>query len=409
MANDRIKVVGYAQKQFFENGIEYRPFSPDLVGLQLATAGDTPLFTMGNFAITTNMEPKSDKTFITNKFSNFISLTNLNLSLNTTQTLLTNNASVTLNLDKTNLNYYALFGSLSEFVRVSLENIITNWPASLYLTPVTQTIDGKNITGFTFQDYSYDNLTETANFKVNTSFIDNKFQINYLKNGTIIDTFNATNDLRNITVNYPSYSILYNGVEFPILGFSGSTNLTNDYVYLKVSGNVFSGSATNSTVNYHIKPNKITEEQFFNSLPDFENYLLNRQVTPLYTATFKYPIKSDEGVVLYVSNSITWPVSDGYNIDFDTTDYVNYATTLLNISTDSDLYQSNLMNRFLVSESISDFDTTPVHLDALDVDTSGQKINKTLEIYGRAFDDINNFISGIGFANVVTYNRHRFC
>jgi hypothetical protein len=46
------------QKRTFGNGIEYRPFSPDLVGVQIASDGGTPLFTMGNFSITTNMDPK---------------------------------------------------------------------------------------------------------------------------------------------------------------------------------------------------------------------------------------------------------------------------------------------------------------------------------------------------------------
>jgi hypothetical protein len=56
MSNSKIKVAGYA-KRTFGNGIEYRPFSPDLVGVQIASDGGTPLFTMGNFSITTtNME-----------------------------------------------------------------------------------------------------------------------------------------------------------------------------------------------------------------------------------------------------------------------------------------------------------------------------------------------------------------
>ena len=405
MSNNKVKVVGYAKKVFFDNGIEYRNFNPDLVGVQLASDGGTPLFTMGNFSITTNMEPKSDKTFITNKFSNFISLSDLDLTLKQTQALLTDNAGVILNLDKTNLNYYALFGSLSEFVRVSLEDIITKWPASLYMTPVAQTTTGQVISGYTFESYTYDTLTEIATFKINTTFINNKFNINYLTNGTIINTFNATNDLRNLTVNYTAYAVLVNGNEYPVLGFTGSTFLTADYVYFKIKGNAFSGQPTNSTFVYHIKPNKSYEEQFFNTLPDFESYLLNRNVSPAYTAIFKYPIKSDEGVILYITQTLSWPVSDGYNIDFDTSDYVNYATKLLDISTDSDLYSSDLMNRFLVTESISDFDTTPVHLSDLDQDTSGQKMNKTLRIYGRSFDEINNFISGIAFANVVTYNK----
>jgi hypothetical protein len=32
--------------------------------------------------------------------------------------------------------------------------------------------------------------------------INNKFQLNILKNGTILDTFNVSNTLRNVTVNY---------------------------------------------------------------------------------------------------------------------------------------------------------------------------------------------------------------
>jgi hypothetical protein len=405
MSSNRIKVVGYAQKVQYNDGIEYRNFSPDLVGVQLASNGGTPLFTMGNFSITTNMEPKSDKTFITKKFSNFITLTDLKLTLPQTQTLLTNNASVILNLDKTNLNYYALFGSLSEFVRVSLEDIITKWAASLYLTPIAQAPDGSTITGYTFQNYVYNPLTQLSTFKVNTTFITNKFQLNYLSNGTIANTFNVGNDLRNVSLNFASYVILLNGNEYPVVGFTGSTYQNNDYVYLQVNGNPFSGFPSNYNIRYHIKPNKLTEEQFFNSLPDFEAYLLNRQVIPPYTSTFKYPIKSDSGVILYVSKTLSWPVSDGYNIDFDTTDYVNYAGSLIDISTDYDLYTGNLMNRFLVSESISAFDTTPVHLSDLDQDTSGQKMNKSLQIYGREFDEINNFISGIAFSNRVTYDK----
>ena len=33
--NDRIKIAGYAKRIFFNDNIEYRNFSPDLVGLQL--------------------------------------------------------------------------------------------------------------------------------------------------------------------------------------------------------------------------------------------------------------------------------------------------------------------------------------------------------------------------------------
>jgi hypothetical protein len=401
--SNNIKVAGYVKKEVYNGNIEYRNFSPDLVGLQLTSEGGTPLFTMGNFSITTNMDPKLNKVYNSAKFSDYYSLDNLTLTVEQTQALLKDNAGVILNLDKSKLKYYAMFGSLTEFVRVNLEDIITKWPASLFLSPFTTNNIGVSIVENTYTDYTYDIISDISSFKVNTNLINNKFNINYLKNGTIANTFNETNDMRNLTVNYKSYVILIDNTEYSVIGFTGSTNLTNDNIYFEVKGPVFSGQST--TINYHIKPNKINEDLFFNGLNNFESYLLNRQTFPKYRATFNSPVITDEGVILYADKDITWPVSDGYNIDFDSGEYINYATSLLNISNNSDLTNSNLMNRFLVSESISAFDTTPVNLAEEHMDTSGQKVNKTLNIYGVSFDEINTFITSISFANVVTYNK----
>jgi hypothetical protein len=401
--SNKIKVSGYSKKEVFNGNIEYRNFSPDLVGLQLTSDGGTPLFSMGNFSITTNLDPKTDKSFITNKFSEFYNLENLKTTETQAQVLLDNNAGVILNLDKTKLGYYSRFGSFTEFVRVSLENIIIKWPASLYLNPFGVTLDGSSVVGSTFNDYSYDFVSNEATFKVNVNFIDNKFNINFLSNGTILDTFNESNDLRNITVNYDSYCVFINNNEYDVISFTGSTDLTNDYIYFKIKGDAFGSVSQNSF--YHIKPKKINEDIFFNSLNDFEGYLLNRMTLPKYTATLSYQKKTDSGVVLLKDDILTWPVSDGYNIDFQSTEYIEYASSLLQIASDSDLTTSNLMNRFLVSESISAFDTTPVFLDEEHLDTSGQKVNKTLNIYGRSFDNINNFITSISFANTVSYDK----
>jgi len=404
MSNNRIKVVGYAQKVVYDGSIEYRNFTPDLVGVQLANNGGTPLFTMGNFSVTTNFDQKIDKTFVTNNFSNFVTLNNLDLTLQSTLELLTNNAGVILNLDKRNLTNYALFNSFSEFVRVALENIIINFPAALYITPLYQpTLDSDTLSGKTYENYSYDPIAMSALFKINTFVINNKYQLNFLKNGSLHNTFNVTNDMRNITVNYQSYSVLFNNIEYDIIGFTGSTNI-GDYIYIKVNGNPFSGTSS-GYFNYHIKPNKVNENLFFNKLPDFEYYLLNRQSLPQYTANFNFTTKSDNGNVLYTNDSITWPVSDGYNLDFDTSEYITYATKLLKISTDFDSTTANLMSRFLVTDSITDFDTTNTHVDPLDEDTSGQKINKTLTVYGVELDKINKFIQGIKFSNTVSYDK----
>ena len=77
MSDNRVKVVGYAQRVYYNDGIEYRNFSDDLVGTQLASNGGTSLFTIGNFAITTNLDDKISKLFYTSNFSDYIDLKNL--------------------------------------------------------------------------------------------------------------------------------------------------------------------------------------------------------------------------------------------------------------------------------------------------------------------------------------------
>ncbi len=402
----KVKVAGYSKKVTYDYGnIEYRNFNPDLVGLQVASNGGTPLFTFGNFNITTNLDPKLNKNFITGKYSDFFSLDDLDLTESSTQTLLNNNTQTVLRLDETKLKNFALFGSMTEYVRVCLEGIITNWPAALFVNTLIQ-IDGLDYNVNTYENYSYDSLYDTSTFKVNTSYLSNPFEINYLTNGTIIDTFNEANDLRNLTVNYDSYVIYINGEEFPVLGFTGSTNLSNDFLYFKAKGNPFTGNVTTNNVNFHIKPNKTIVNTFFNSLSGLEKYLLNREKIPLYTATFEYPIRTESGIIMYTEKSITWPVVDGYNIDFNSTAYEQYAISLLEVTSNYDLNETELVNRFLVSESISAFDTVPVHLADVHKDTTtGQKVNKTLNIYGRSFDDFNQYIEGISLAHTVTYDK----
>ena len=131
--NNKIKVVGYAKRDFFNNNIEYRNFSPGLVGLQQTSLDESSLFTLGNFVITTSEFDRG--VFVHNKkpFGDFITLDNLtenNENLNAVLNSQNSKLKVTLNTDNSELCNFAYFGSSMEFIRVSLENIIKNW--SLY-------------------------------------------------------------------------------------------------------------------------------------------------------------------------------------------------------------------------------------------------------------------------------------
>lgn len=387
MADNRIKVAGYAKKVVYNGGIEYRNFSDSLVGNQFTSDGGTTLFTAANFNITTNLDPKDSKIFTTKPFGDFVSLEDLKLTHEQAIEFIDTNTKIVLNIDKTDLTNYAYFGSLREFVRVSLESIIMNWPASLYVSPVNEF--NPFLGGPAFENYVTDDLTGTATFSVNAARFVNKFNVNYTQTGQILNSFSDSNDLRNMAVNFNSYNVSTSTGDYPVLGFTGTTDL-NKNVYFEVSGFPFTSSAT--TINYHIKPNDIKFEGFFSNLNVFESNLLNRLTTPAYTSNYKYSVETEQGNVIASEMTITWPVSDGYNIDFDTEHYVNFVGDLLTIADNNDLTNTNIMTRFLVSESITDFDTID------------QKMGNTLRIYGREFDEVKRYIDGLAYANTVTYD-----
>ena len=395
----KVKIVGYAKKEFYDNGIEYRDYSPDLVGNQFTNSEGTPVFTSGNFNITTNLDTKDTKIFVTNEYTNFISLDTLSVSDVEVLPSITN-IKTKLNLDFTDVTNFAFFGSLKEFIRVSLENIIITWPASLYVSSIDVT--DPSITGDTISNYIFDVITNTSTFDVDTERVINTFDINYLTGGTIIDTYNETNDLRNLTVNYGSYVISNTYGEFDVSNFIGASALTNSTMTLTVNGNPFPNFGS-EVLDYHIKPNENKVETFFLSLNEFENNLLNRLTIPKYSGTFKVSNESNTGAVIVSNRKIIWPVSDGYNIDFNSSTYISYVDKLIQIANTSDELKSNLMVRFLVSSSISEFDSIS-DINGTYEATNGQKMTNTLNIYGREFDELRKYAKGISFANVVTYD-----
>jgi len=401
--NPRIRVPGYAQRVFYDDGIEYRNFSPDLVGNQLTSEGGLPLFTMGNFSVTTNLDPSVSINHNTGTYGQFYDLSTLNVDEAETALLLTDNSIARLNLDDRNLLNHAYFGSLTEFVRVNLEEIITNWVAAIYMSPIITLPSGLQSTAYTVTNYSHDINTNTSTFNVPYESIINNYSLNYLVTGSILGTFNEGNTLRNMTLNYLRYSVLLDDTEYDIIGFTGLTSSDSGSLSIKVAGKPFVGSP-NQFITYHIKPNKAEEDKFFNGLPDFQRSLLNTVVKPKYTITFRYPVESDDGIILYQTTKLRWTTSDGYNLDFNTKEYEEYVNKLIELSNNTDLTKSDLIVRFLTSDSISEFDTIP-HCDGSEEETAAQKVTKTLRIYGREFDDIKRYIDGIAFANVVTYDK----
>lgn len=373
-------------------------FSPNLVGFQFTDG--VSLFTFGNFQITTNVTPKLNKNFVLGgQWSEYYNLDTLNLTEAESEILLSNEIFVRLNFDPKKIDRYVYFGSFHEYVRVTIEQIIQKWKGSLYLNPTAKSNFALN----TVLSFSYNPANNTANFLVPKSTITNPFELIVDQNNNFIDL--TPTDIFNLSRDYNKYVVSNTNGSFKVIGYTGST--TNyDYINIITQGNPFPTltASTFGQYTYHIKPNSVEVEMFFNQLNDFERVLLNRLTTPLYTATFSVP-KDVEGNIQFIDETFTWPVTDGYNLDIDTRDYAEYVESVLEVAMLFDENKTDLMARRFVSESIHEFDTNGGTVVGLGEDTYGRKVNKLLRIYGREYDEVKKYIDGISFANVVTYNK----
>jgi len=368
-------------------------FAPNLVGFQFTEGAS--LFTFGNFEITTNLSNKLSTDFILGgEWSNYYSLDTLNLTESTSTMLASNDIFVKLNFNPFNINRYVYFGSFYEFARVTLEEIIQEWKGSIYLNPTSNTNTPVN----TILSFNYNSGTNITSFLIPKSVITNNFQL-------IVDSNNnfsslSPTDIYNLSRDYNKYVIWAGGDDFPVIGYTGSTT-TYPYITIQTEGNPFPSltASTFGQLTYHLKPNATEVQLFFSQLADFNEVLLNRLTTPIYTASFTVPIEAN-GITYTTTKDLTWPVSDGYNIDINTQAYTNYVQDLLAVADDFDQNKTDLVSRRFVSESIHEFDTNGGGNQLY-----GMKVTKLLRIYGREFDEVKKYIDGISFANVVTYDK----
>jgi len=409
MAGERkVDIAGYAKKEYLNGNIEYRNFSPDLVGNQSTGLGDNAsVFTMGNFAVTTNITPKNDKVFKQGNLSDFLTLDDITENESSVLTI-EQNLKLQLNIDLTDPLQYIWYGSFSEFNRVSLEDIQTRWPSAIYVDNKVGSITGNNIV-----DYNYDTLVGVSTFTVNSKYFYNPYNINYTVDYKNVVEDDDVNDLRNLTINSGKYVIEYGGNSYDIIGFTGSSQVTNSDVKLQVKGNPFNtltnidGSSLYSvgSLQYFIKPNEIEIETFFSSLNEYQRNVLNRSTEPIYKTTFNYPINSDDGTIIYQEKTVNFPLTkDGYNLNFFDGLYLSFLKKINDIAVSFDGSQTNLMIRKYTAEVINSFDTLPKS-DGDDYLTDGQKVTNLLNIYGREYDEVKKYITGIKYAHVVSYDK----
>jgi hypothetical protein len=362
-------------------------FSDNLVGFQLVDGGG---FTQGNFEFTTSISEKQERTFSIGSFSEPISLDTLNISnVEESKKLIADNFRVYPNFDLSQVTNFTMFGSLTKRMSTSVTNIINYFPAALDINNIQTNF----VISLTAQNIIYNSVEDETYFEIPISVIRNPFSIDYTVNATRNIELReiSVSYLRNFTTQYLKYSLFLNDIEYPISDFIPA-QVTDTVFKVYVNGDPFSGNTTTNS-NFIIRPKQLYVNKVFNeNLDQVENFLLNRNMVPIYSSYFNIPKENDDGQFYYTQEVAIFPLNGLWNLDIITPRFTNYLTKLNSLSESIDLYKTNLITRFLTADAIKEFDT------------SDQKIQKVLQIYGRSFDETRKFITALANMNSVNYN-----
>ena len=364
------------------------PFD-NIVGLQTVEGGG---LTQGNFDFTTAVTEKVNRTFNVGAFSEPISLDMMDIeSLEQSRTILATQFRVYPNYDISQVLNFSMYGSLSKRFSVSITRIINYFPASLDIMYNNDDFT----TGFTAYDIYYDVQNDETYFKVDVSRINNPFDIDYSVSATTNLSVReiVVSPYRNLYNTYLDYCVSINDNIYNVLSFVPSETLSTGYLQFYVSGSPFGVSATTTTDDFQLRPNDfIVDKTFQEEFDEVEKFLVNRLVRPEYTAVFQVPQQNEYGQVYTEYQQVTWPKQGNWNLDIRSFLFDSYLEQIQAIAINLDSFKTNLISRFLITDSLKEFDTL------------GHKVEKIFQIYGRSFDQIKQFIDGLAYMNSVNYN-----
>ena len=363
------------------------PFD-NLVGNQTVQGGG---LTQGNFEWSYGISEKTNRNFNIGVFQLPVSLEDLNLeSVNQSRELIAKEYRVYPNFDLSNVTNFTIFGSLQKRFEVSVQRIINFFPAGIEVDFFYYDFT----TGNTATGITYNSVSNETELTIDVARIKNPFSLDYSVNSKINlqNREQEFSPLRDLTNTYRNYSLVVDEIPFQVIDFTPSTSLFSGIIKVIVIGNPFSGVSTTDK-SLVIRPNDYyVEKAFSENFDEVEKFLLNRLAQPQYTATFNVPIQTDGGAVELQNATVTWPKDGLWNLDIRTPSFTNYLEKLNVIGVDFDAYKTNLITRFLVTDSLLEFDT-PDH-----------KVAKVLQIYGRSFDQIKIFIDALAYMNSVNYS-----
>ena len=359
----------------------------NIVGFQVVDGGG---LTSAVFDFTTSVTEKVNRTFSIGTFSEPINLEGLDINdLNESRRIQATQFRVYPNYDVSQVLNFSLYGSLAKRFSVSIQKIINFFPASLdvyyLMTDFT--------TGATATNIVYDSVEDETIFKIPVERINNPFIIDFSVSATtnLAAREIIASEYRDMTKSYLNYALTFSGIDYQVIGFTPAQSLSSGQIQLIVSGQPF-GTATTIYDDYLVKLNDyITDKVFLENFDEIEKFLLNRQIQPPYTANFQVPRQNDAGQFYTAYDTVTWPKDGPWNLDIRSASFDTYLAKLADMAEYLDSFKTNLISRFLVTDSIKEFDTMD------------HKVEKVLQLYGRSFDQIKQFIDALAFMNNVNY------
>jgi hypothetical protein len=364
-------------------------FSDNIVGLQTVEGGG---LTQGNFEFTTSVVEKVNRTFNVGAFSEPISLDSLDIEdLTESRRIMATQFRVYPNYDVSQVLNFSMYGSLSKRFQVSVTHILHQFPASLDIMYTNLDFT----TGPTAIDIQYDETTDETYFQVDVNRINNPFGIDYSVSAStnLLASEITQSPYRNLYNTYLDYCVSINDNIYNIVSFTPSDTLNSGYIQFYVSGAPFGTTASTTNTQYQIRPNDfITDKIFAENFDEVEKFLLNRLIRPPYTAIFQVPQQNEDGQFYTDYQQVTWPLDGSWNLDIRSFLFDDYLSKLEEIGQNLDSFKTNLISRFLVTDSLKEFDTR------------GQKVEKIFQIYGRSFDQVKQFIDALAYMNSVNYN-----
>ena len=364
-------------------------FSDNIVGLQTVEGGG---LTQGNFEFTTGVTEKVNRTFNVGAFSEPMSLDMMGIDdLAESRRIMATQFRVYPNYDISQVLNFSMYGSLSKRFSVSITRIINYFPASLDVMFNNDDFT----TGNTAYDIVYDSQNDETYFRVSVDRINNPFDIDYsISAATNLSIREIeVSPYRNLYNTYLDYCVSINDDIFKILSFTPSETLSTGYIQFYVSGAPFGATATTINDDFQIRPNDyIVDKVFQESFDEVEKFLVNRLVRPEYTAVFQVPQQNEYGQTYTEYKQVTWPKQGPWNLDIRSFLFDRYLEEVQAIAVNLDSFKTNLISRFLITDSLKEFDTL------------GQKVEKIFQIYGRSFDQIKQFIDGLAYMTSVNYN-----